>query len=181
MDQAVAIVGTLLFVPVILLVVRRKAIGTLNAAANLVVFGAVIALAEHPQFAIAYGAGAVSFYPEVRLMTLIPHAQIHFVQAGVYAALGLGLLVVVARTLLRRGERVGWYALLTTTIVGGGLDLVLGAGVYQHGSPIYGVFGFEERLGFGWQFLYLYLVAWIAALAISYPVVFRRPEGGRES
>jgi hypothetical protein len=30
----------------------------------------------------------------------------------------------------------------------------------------------EQPLGGGWQFLYVYLVAWIAALVLSYKPVF---------
>ena len=81
------------------------------------------------------------------------------------------LLGVIARTLLKEGRRIGWYALLFAVVVGGGIDLIMGGLWYQHGSPLY----FTERpLGFGWQFLYVYLVSWIAALLLSHKPIFAK-------
>jgi hypothetical protein len=41
-----------------------------------------------------------------------------------------------------------------------------------HGSPLYQFFGVSVR-GFGWEFLDVYFVAWIAALALSYKPIFK--------
>ena len=149
--QMSAIVGMLV---VAALIVFRKRLGALNAASWLVIWGSVVLFGEHPQFTLAYAAGVI--YPEAKQLVLIPHARIHFFMAGIYAIIGLILLGVLARTLLREGRRTGWYALLFVIVVGGGIDLVMGGLWYQHGSPLY----FMERpLGFGWEFLYVYLVA----------------------
>ena len=64
--------------------------------------------------------------------------------------------------------------MLFALIAGGGSDLVLGGFWFQHGSPIYRLIGLEEQGGFGWQGLYLYIIAWTAALAISYRPIFTR-------
>ncbi len=43
---------------------------------------------------------------------------------------------------------------------------------FRHGSPLYQVLGVPVH-GFGWEALYDYSVAWIAALIISYNPIFR--------
>ena len=164
--QIPAIVGLLV---VAALIVFRKRLGVLNAAAWLVICGSVVLFGEHSQFTLTYAAGVI--YPEAKQLVLIPHARIHFFMAGIYAIIGLILLGVLARTLLREGRRTGWYALLFAVVVAGGIDLIMGGLWYQHGSPLY----FMERpLGFGWEFLYVYLVAWVAALVLSYKPIFAK-------
>jgi hypothetical protein len=153
---------------VLALVVARKRLGALNTASWLVILGAFVLLGEHPQFTLTYAAGGV--WPESRQMMLIPHARIHFFMAGIYAVLAMVLLGVIARTLLREGRRAGWYAVLVAVVAGGGFDLVMGGLWYQHGSPLY-LMG-ERTQGGGWEFLYVYLIAWIAALVISYRPIF---------
>jgi hypothetical protein len=129
----------------------------------------VVLFGEHPQFTLTYTADVV--WPEAKQLVLIPHARIHFFMAGIYAIIGLILLVVIARTLLREGRRAGWYALLFAVVVGGGIELIMGGLWYPHGSPLY--FQERPRLG-GWLFLYVYLVAWVAALVLSYKPVFTK-------
>jgi hypothetical protein len=164
--QIFAIVGLLI---VAALIVFRKRLGVLNAASWLVIWGSVVVFGEHPQFTLTIAAGII--WPEGKQMVLIPHARIHFFMAGIYALIGLILLGVIARTLLKEGRRAGWYALLFAVVVGGGIDLVMGGLWYQHGSPLY----FMERpLGFGWEGLYVYLVAWVAALVLSYKPIFAK-------
>ena len=164
--QISAIVGLLV---VAALIVFRKRLGVLNAASWLVIWGSVVVLAEHPQFTLTYAIGGI--WPEAQQMVLIPHARIHFFMAGIYAIIGLILLGVIARTLLKEGRRAGWYALLFAVVGGGGIDLIMGGLWYQHGSPLY----FMERpLGFGWEFFYVYLVAWVAALVLSYKPIFAK-------
>jgi hypothetical protein len=143
--------------------------GVLNAASWLVILGSVVLFSEHPQFTLTYAAGGV--WPEGNELVLIPHARIHFFMAGIYAIIGLILLCVIARTLLREGRRAGWYSLLFAFLAGGGIDLVIGGQWYQHGSPLYLI---KEPLGFGWEFLYVYLIAWAAALVISYKPIFAK-------
>lgn len=161
-----AFVGLLV---VITLIMARKRIGALNAASWLVIWGSVVLIGEHPQFTLTYAAGDI--WPESQQMVILPHARIHFFMAGIYAITGLILLGVIARTLLKEGRRAGWYALLFALVIGGGFDLVIGGLWYQHGSPLY----FMERpLGFGWEFFYVYLIAWVAALVLSYKPIFAK-------
>jgi len=151
------------------LIAFRKRLGVLNAASWLVIWGSVILAGEHPQFTLTYTAGVV--WPEARQLFLIPHARIHFFMAGIYAIVGLILLGVLARTLLREGRRAGWFAVLAALVLGGGIDLIMGGLWYQHGSPLYFL---ERPLGFGWQFFYVYPVAWAAALVLSYKPIFAK-------
>ena len=154
---------------VLALIMFRNRLGVLNAASWLVIWGSVVLLGEHPQFTLAYAAGVG--YPEVNRLVLIPHARIHFFMAGIYAIVGLIFLGVIARTLLKEGRRVGWYALLFAVVIGGGIDLVMGGLWFQHGSPLYFM---KSPIGVGWQFLYVYLVAWITALVLSYKPIFAK-------
>ncbi len=144
-QQQALISGIVGFLVVVALFVARKRLGALNTASWLVIWGAVVLLGEHPQFAIAYTVPL--FWPEAQQLVLIPHARIHFFMAGIYAIIGLVLLGVIARTLLREGRRAGWYAVLVAFVIGGGFDLVMGGRWFQHGSPLY-LMG-ERALGFG--------------------------------
>lgn len=174
LSQIVPISGFISLAFVVVLVLARKRLGELKTASWLVIWGAVILLTEHPQFAIAYAAQII--HPEAQAFVFFnTHARIHFFMSGVYALIGLVLLGVIGYTLLREGRQAGWYALLFALIVGGSLDLIMGGLWYQHGSPIYRGFGVEHSDGFGWQFLYVYLIAWIAALVISFRSIFTNP------
>ena len=157
---------------VIVLVAARRRLGALNAASWLVILGSLALMTEHPQFAITYSIGIADDL-RTHPMPLLPHAQTHFFMAGVYALIGLVLLSTIARTLLREGRRAGWYAILFALLVGGASDLVIGALWFGHGSPLYSLLG-GRVLGFGWEFLYIYFIAWIAALVISYQPIFGR-------
>ena len=158
---------------VVVLVHARRRLGALNAASWLVILGALVLASEHPQFALSFSAPFPGIADELRAhpMPLMPHARTHFFMAGVYALVGLGLLCIIARTLLREGRRAGWYAVFFALIVGGAADLASGALWFGHGSPLYRLLG-GQMLGFGWEFLYVYFVAWIAALVISYQSIF---------
>ena len=160
------IVGVIGLAIVVALFLTRKRMGELNAAFWLVIFGVIVIVAEHPQFAITRALPVVE--------DTDPHARIHLVMTVIYALIGLVLFCVIAGTLLRDARKAGWYAVLFALIAGGGSDLVFGGFWFQHGSPIYGIFGVEGLDGWGWELLYLYIVAWIAALAISYRPIFRR-------
>lgn len=160
--------GVIAFAVILALFLTRNRLGRLNAASWLVVLGALVIVAEHAQFAISY---SVPFITNEGPMPLLPHARLHFFMAGVYTFIGMVLLCVLARTLLREGRRSGWYALLFALIVGVGFDLGMGGLWFQHGSPLYEVFG-EPIQGFGWEVLYAYPVAWITALVISYRPIF---------
>ena len=158
--------------------VARKRLGELNAAAWLVIWGAIIIATEHPLFAIAFSVPLEGIADELRThpMPLLSHARTHFFMAGIYTIIGLVLLCIIARTLVREGRRAGWYAVLFALVLGGGSDIAIGALWYQHGSPLYTLFR-EHPIGFGWEFLYTYFVAWIAALIISYRPIFTKASG----
>ena len=156
---------------VALLVLIRERLGPLNTASWLVVLGAVIMLPEHPQFAITFGVPFTGVTPEAVELNLTPHARLHFVMAGVYSAICVALVCVIARTLLRRGEPAGWFAVLAALALGAGSELLAGGLWFQHGAPWYGLF-MGHIQGFGWQWLYAYPLAWLAALIIAYRPVF---------
>ena len=124
MDIVVPIVGGLLAVGVVWIIVIRHRIGVLNAASRLVILGAVVVAFEHPQFAITLSARVI--YPEAQNFVFHDHARLHFFMAGVYTLIGLVVIGVVARTLLREGRRAGWLIVLGALVVGGGLDLIVG-------------------------------------------------------
>jgi hypothetical protein len=163
---------------IIVLVAARRRLGALNAASWLVIWGAIIIATEHPLFAIAFSLPLEGIADELRThpMPLLPHARTHFFMAGIYTIVGLVLLGVIARTLLREGRRAGWYAVLFALVLGAGSEIAIGAQWFQHGSPLYALFG-EHPIGFGWEFLYTYFVAWIAALVISYRPIFAKASG----
>ena len=149
------------------LLVFRKQIGRLRAAALLVTLGAV-GLLEHPVFSII---NALQIQPLADQTLIPPHAKIHFFMAGIYTLIALGLILFISWTGLLRGSRATWYAILGILIVGGGTELLAGGFIFQHGSPIYAPFGIPI-MGFGWEFLYLYLIAWPCALAVSFRPIF---------
>ena len=163
---------------IIVLVAARQRLGELNAASWLVIWGAIIIATEHPLFAIAFSLPLEGIADELRThpMPLLPHARTHFFMAGIYTLIGLVLLGIIARTLLREGRRAGWFTMLFALVLGAGSEIAIGAQWFQHGSPLYALFG-EHSIGFGWEFLYTYFVAWIAALVISYRPIFSKASG----
>jgi hypothetical protein len=98
--------------------------------------------------------------------------------AGVYSLIAIALILIIAWDGLRHGSRTAWYAILGTLIIGGGSELLAGRFLYQHGSPIYRLFGVTELQGFGWAFLYLYIISWIGALIVSFRSIFERNNNG---
>lgn len=104
---------------------------------------------------------------------LFPHARTHFFEAGIYTLIGLVMLCTLARTLLHKARRAGWFALLFALVCGAAIDLAIGGQWFQHESMIYHLYGMRVA-GFGWEFLYLYIIAWGAALMLSYRPVFQK-------
>jgi hypothetical protein len=145
--------------PVVLLALRRTAIGRLNAAAWIAIWGLLIPAFEHTYFGIV---GALdSFAPS-------DHARVHMLMGLVYWPLGAIGLAVVMGSLLREGRREAWFLLLGVLVVGGGLEILLNgpAGLwFQHG------FGSDSRPG--GMGLFAYPVAWVTALAIAYRPIFQ--------
>ena len=104
----------------------------MNAAAALVIWGALIASSEH-------GHWAMRLSIHERLYAN-PHSTVHYFMAGVYAAIAGVLLSVIALTLFREGRRSGWFAVLVALLVGGSLELVMDGptGYLYHHIGLYG-------------------------------------------
>lgn len=143
--------------PVVALLLTRKSLGALNTAAALVVWGAVIPTFEHASFAIS-GSRALAAVPGVSL-----HARYHFFMAGVFTLVGGILLVMMAVSQLRKGERLGWFAVLAALLIGGGFEVTGAAGALYHGFPPSWAMGLA---------IYAYPLAWGSALIIAYRPVF---------
>jgi len=155
---------------IIALLAFQNQIGKLRTAALLVTFGTV-GLWEHPGFSIIFALKLGDVVPEAYELLLTPHASQHFFMAAIYTLIALALILFITWDGLLRGHRSAWYAILGVLLVGGGAELLAGAFIFQMGFPIYALFGIPVR-GFGWQFLYLYLLAWPCALAISFHPIF---------
>ena len=146
--------------PVVVLALRRTAMGRLNAAAWIAVWGLFLPAVEHGFFGIAGAMDA---------LVLSEHARVHMLMGLVYWPLGAIGLAVAMGTLLREGRREAWFLLLGVLVVGGGLEILLNGPVglwFHHG------FGSDSRPE--GMALFAYPVAWIAALVISYRPIFRR-------
>jgi hypothetical protein len=149
--QGVALIVVL--TPTIAFVAFRRSIGVLNAAAGLVIWGALTACSEHGTWAMRLSIHERSWSN--------PHSTVHYFMAGVYAAVAGVLLSVIALTLFREGRRSGWFAVLFALVVGGSLELVMNGptGSLYHHVGLYG-----------------YPVAWAAALAIAFKPTFRQDD-----
>jgi len=141
--------------PTVALLVGRRRIGTPNTAAALVIWGALAATGEHGTWAMRLAWHERDW--------LNPHSAGHYFMAGVYAAVAGVLLGVIAVTLLRERRRSGWFAVLFALLVGGSVELVMNGptGLLYHHIGLYG-----------------YLVAWLAALVITFRSTFIDPRPG---
>ena len=148
--QAVALIVVL--TPTIAFIAFRRSIGVMNAAAGLVIWGALLLVAS-----TATGRCGSSIHER---SWSDAHATVHYFMAGAYAAIAGVLLSVIALTLFREGRRSGWFAVLFALLVGGSLELVMNGptGYLYHHIGLYG-----------------YPVAWAAALVIAYKPTFVGP------
>src|SRR5262245_25133244 len=135
--------------PTVVLVALRRRIGRMNAAAALVIYGALAASGEHGSWAMRLAIHERSWSE--------PHATVHYFMAGAYTVIGGVLLGVIALTLFRERRRVGWFAVLFVLLVGGTLELTMNgpSGHLYHHIGLYG-----------------YVAAWLAALALAYEPTF---------
>ena len=150
----------------------QRQIGKLRTAALLVTLG-TISILEHPGFSIIFALRLGGAVPEANELVLTQHSRLHFFMAAIYTLIAMALILFIAWDGLLHGRRSAWYAIIGVLLVGGGAELLAGAFIFQHGSPIYALFGIPIR-GFGWQFLYLYLITWPCALAVSFRPIFRK-------
>ena len=144
--------------PVIALILARNRLGVLRTAAMLVIWGAIIPILEHANWAIG---GSQKGIADV-------HIRYHIFMAGIFTIVAGIMIAIVAATQLRQGKRMGWVAILVALLVGGGFELSGAAGMLYHGFPP------TWALGLG---IYAYPLAWASALAISYWPVFRPGNG----
>lgn len=157
---------------IIALLAFQRQIGKPRTAALLVTLG-TIGLLEHPAFSIIFSLRLGGVVPEAYQLVLTQHSKQHFFMAGVYTLIAMALILFIAWDGLLRGRRSAWWALLGVLLLGGGADLLAGAFIFQMGFPIYALFGIPVR-GFGWEFLYLYLIAWPCALVVSFRPIFKK-------
>ncbi len=145
--QVVAV--TVILAPTIVLLALRRRIGALNVACGLVIWGALAACGEHATWAMRLAIHEREW--------LNPHSDVHYFMAGAYAAIAGVLLSVIALTLLRERRRGGWFTVLFVLLVGGSLELAMNGptGFLYHHIGLYG-----------------YVVAWLAALVITYRPTF---------
>lgn len=155
-----ALVISIALTPVVGLLLVRKKLGVLNAAAWLVTWGAIVFSGEHGGFSLT-----LSDEPLAQLVE-DGHASFHFFMAGAYTLVAAVLLGVVAWALLRKGNRIGWYAVLFTLLFGAAFELVARTTIFPHGTP-------PRSIPAG-LLLYSYIVALGSALLISYRPVFRK-------
>lgn len=147
--------------PVVVLALRRGAMGPLNAATWIAAWGFVIPVVEHSYFGIAEGAAELAGHPRVHVLM----GLLYWPLAAIGLAIALGVL-------LREGRRVSWFLLLGLLLVGGGSELLLNGPVgveFQHG------FSSDSRPE--GMALFAYPIAWATALAIAYRPIFRGPAG----
>ena len=145
-------------VVVALVLVHRRRIARLNAAAGLVFWGLLIVVLEHVQWGRAGFGG----------FDLLTHTGYHFQMLAAYGLAALALVGVVVAPLIRRGDAAGWFGLLVLVAIGVGAEVATAAATTPHGVP--------PRFWIAGLFLWGYPVAWGAALALSFRPIFR-PEG----
>jgi len=155
---------------VIALLAFQRQIGKLRAAALLMTLGTT-SLLEHIGFPIIFALRLGNVVSEAYELVLTQHSRLHFFMAAIYTLIAMALILFIAWTGLRSGQRSACYAILGVLLVGGGAELLAGAFIFQHGAPIYTLFGIPIK-GFGWQGLYLYLIAWPCALTVSFRPIF---------
>ncbi len=154
--MAMAAMAVLALAPIAGLLLARRRLGSANAAAWLVTYGALIIFGEHT---------LVGLGEQQALTGLAAHARFHWIMAGIHTAVGAMLLVVIGWTLLREGRPAGWVAVLLALLVGGSAELLAAGTVFPHGFP-------PRSIPLG-LFLYAYLPALAGALGITFRQVFR--------
>lgn len=168
------IIGSLPMVWVIWAIASRHRLGPLVAASRLVVFGAAILAIEHATFATTCAVDVGCPVPGTWFAD--DHVRLHVFMAGVYTAVGAGALIVVARTLFLEGRKAGWYTVLGALAVGGVLEVVVANTWFAHALAEDVTVGKATFEDLSFLTLFSYLLAWTAALAISYRSVFTGAE-----
>jgi hypothetical protein len=175
MDSSIYLKSAAMFLavmlPIVALLFWRRRLGALNTAPWLVAYGALVLLGEHAGWTLWYTLG--SDMPDPVFWS--GHARVHAFMAAIYAVIGLTLFVVMAGTMLRKGSRLAWSAVLFALIVGGSVEVIVNGPtglLFQHTTP--------PNATPGANMLFAYQFAWAAALLISWRPVLRpgRSVGG---
>lgn len=144
-------------IAVIVFAVVNGRLGRLDGASYLVLWGLLIAVGEHVGFGQSEFGG-------FRLRT---HEGFHLQMLAAYGLGAFALIGAVIAPLIRRGDKLGWYGLLTITVLGLGAESLTAAITTPHGvAPRWWSWGLV---------LWAYPIAWIAALALARRPVFEAP------
>ena len=103
------------------LVYRRRVSG-LSAAAVLVYWGLFIVVLEHANWGITEFGG----------LDLRTHSGFHYQMLAAYGLAALALVGVVVAPLIRRGDAAGWWGLLAVFAVGVGAEVATAGLVIRH-------------------------------------------------
>ncbi len=151
---AIGILGV--YGPLAAMFLARRRLGVLRTSAWMAAWGVVIPVFEHASFT----------FSGVRELSLAQaagwHELYHFRMTGAFTVLAGALVAVVAFSLMRQGCREGWYTVLGALLLVAGFELAGAGGVY-HGFPASWPVGVV---------IYVYVPAWIGALALSYRPIF---------
>jgi hypothetical protein len=137
-----------------MLVYRRRVSG-LSAAAVLVYWGLFIVVLEHANWGITEFGG----------LDLRTHSGFHYQMLAAYGLAALALVGVVVAPLIRRGDAAGWWGLLAVFAVGVGAEVATAIVTTPHGVP--------PRFWIVGLALWAYPLAWGAALVLSFRPTFR--------
>lgn len=148
------VVGVAPVATVVLLVVGDR-LPRLDGAFYLVLWGLVIAVAEHAGFGRASFGG-------LRLLT---HEGFHFQMLAAYGLAAFAVTGGVIAPLVRRGDEMGWYGLLIVTAIGGGAEVITATITSPHGVP-------PQWWSWGLA-LWAYPLAWVTGLVLSWRPIFQ--------
>lgn len=139
--------------------VRRGGLQRLDGAFYLLLWGLLIAVAEH------VGFGRMEFGGS----RLVTHEGFHFQMLAAYGLAAFALTAAVVGPLIRRGEKIGWYGLLILTVVGVGAEAATAFITTPHGvAPRWWSWGLA---------LWAYPLAWGTALILSRRAIFETDAG----
>ncbi len=163
--QSIAMVAVA--IAIVAWVVWRERLGAINAASWLIAYGALFPIAEHAGWTFYYTLGTDLGDPV--FWTESPQGRLHAFMAAVYLTIGVALFVVLAIAMLRHRSKLAWAALVFALVVGGAIEIIVNGPtglLYKHTFPPNGIPGAN--------LLFVYLLAWTAALLVSRRAVFAR-------
>jgi len=165
-----AVWASICLAAVVALALASRRIGRLKAAAAMLAVAALLLVGEDPWQLVFMASTPVGTEDGV-LGLVQPHTLAHMMGGAGMSVAGLVLVVWVAYTALRHGQRWSWWALLTVLLIIGGADLYE-LTIYPHGLPLFPTPSDGNR-GFGWPTLLAGFAVWTFALCFSYGPIFR--------